>query len=680
MSPADDAREAEPTAGAPKEGPGFFREVADFVVTNYASADPRSLGLFRIMLGSLLFFDVLRRFPDLTDFYSNAGVVSNHFAMFRPMSSHLFSVYHAFSTPTEVTVLACVHLAVNFGLIIGWRTKLMHVLAALLITSLNSRSVMLENGGWVVLNLLTVWSLFLPLGRRFSVDALRRSWSEWRESTVESLNDRLAPKRDVRQVVSLAVTALIAQWVVIYAFNVVHKNGPAWRDGSAVYYFFQQDRMVTALGAWVRELLPMSAIQGMTFGTLIVESMIAFLLVVPAWTRHARMVAFMLAFALHGGIDAVVQLGPFSWAMIFVFFVFIPKSYWDWVEERLRKRSSPRTVVFDADDGFSITFCRFLKRIDLLGLVRFAGAPGAKRPTPGPELPEAVTQKLVRKTLVVVDDTGEKHWTGAEALVRLCDALVIPRSLARVFGLGWFDSLVSKAARRRKRLTRGFALSDLRSDAVEEAATQPSTLHGLGENIRHYSAQVAVVAVLLATGSQVLMENHAIPPALKLKDRPEWMSAVVIYPRLFQGWSMFAPGPPMEDGRIVVDGRTVDGRKLDPFTGKEPNWEVQPKNGFRMNQLWGDFHRRFGEHRFRAYLHGVRDYLLAHHERNGEPADKLMAFDMWYVSEIIPPPGQPKKPPTRRRLLNHGVVTDPTPFPSDRPEPKVPAAPKAPPK
>jgi hypothetical protein len=42
----------------------------------------------------------------------------------------------------------------------------------------------------VVLTELVVWSMFLPVGRRFSVDALRASLEARRETTPEALNDR----------------------------------------------------------------------------------------------------------------------------------------------------------------------------------------------------------------------------------------------------------------------------------------------------------------------------------------------------------------------------------------------------------------------------------------------------------------------------------------------------------
>jgi hypothetical protein len=120
-----------------------------------------------------------------------------------------------------VKVLFAIHLLVCLLFIVGWKTRVMHVLMAMLLVSADSRNVMIENGGWVVLILLTVWSAFLPLGRRFSVDALLASLKARRENSIAALAERDDPPRDTRPVVSLAVAALILQWAVIYYFNVV---------------------------------------------------------------------------------------------------------------------------------------------------------------------------------------------------------------------------------------------------------------------------------------------------------------------------------------------------------------------------------------------------------------------------------------------------------------------------
>jgi hypothetical protein len=44
----------------------------------YFTIDPRSLGLCRLGLGALLLYDLLRRVPGLSTWYSNQGLVPNH--------------------------------------------------------------------------------------------------------------------------------------------------------------------------------------------------------------------------------------------------------------------------------------------------------------------------------------------------------------------------------------------------------------------------------------------------------------------------------------------------------------------------------------------------------------------------------------------------------------------------
>ena len=102
------------------------------LVALYGSLDPRSLGAMRIALGAVLAVDVALKFPEVAAHFSNAGWLSNHYALFRPMSSHLFSVYFAFGSPHEVMVLLTFQLLVCLLLLIGYRTKLMQLLALLL--------------------------------------------------------------------------------------------------------------------------------------------------------------------------------------------------------------------------------------------------------------------------------------------------------------------------------------------------------------------------------------------------------------------------------------------------------------------------------------------------------------------------------------------------------------------
>jgi hypothetical protein len=165
----------------------------------------------------------------------------------------------------------------------------------------------------------------------------------------------------------------------------------------------------------------------------------------------------------------------------------------------------------------------------------------------------------------------------------------------------------------------------------------------------------AVILLVLACGLQVVVDNADLWSD-RAPRQPYWLRALVVYPRMFQGWSMFAPSPALFDSRLVVDGVTANGRRLDPLTGETPVFEVAPPSARRMNQIWGDFHRRIGDKRFDVYREGLKEFLRRHHELVKRPDEKLVAFEAWFVTEAVPAPGQKKTPPERRLLFTEGVM------------------------
>jgi hypothetical protein len=50
----------------------------------------------------------------------------------------------------------------------------------------------------------------------------------------------------------LAYLFVCIQWATIYFFNVIHKSGVTWHDGSAVHYVLWQNRVATHLAAFLR--------------------------------------------------------------------------------------------------------------------------------------------------------------------------------------------------------------------------------------------------------------------------------------------------------------------------------------------------------------------------------------------------------------------------------------------
>ena len=74
--------------------------------------------------------------------------------------------------------------------------------------------------------------------------------------------------------------------------------------------------------------------------------------------------------------------------------------------------------------------------------------------------------------------------------------------------------------------------------------------------------------------NQAIVELWVINRRIKVP-QPEALRLLSHKMRFLQGWFMFSPNPVMDDGTIVVDAITVDGRHIDPFTGgKPPNFDL----------------------------------------------------------------------------------------------------------
>lgn len=285
----------------------------------YLTVDRRVLGAVRIATGLVLLYDLVRRFRLIDVLYANTGVLSNHFVLFNPEERPQLSFLTAFSTPGEVTAaflgIGLVYACYTLGLF----TRVMQVLALVCLTSTNSRNLFVEDGGVSTLIALCLWSAFLPLGDRFSLDAILRA------AKLPHVRARVAARRRLQKpVTSFAVLALFLQILVIYVLNAAQKSGETWHDGSAVHYVLWQARINTPFGFWLAQHEPAWFSPFATRGTILVESAIPLLLAYP-YRRWTRTLGFALACGLHLGIAAVMSLGPFSYAMMALVLTQLPE-------------------------------------------------------------------------------------------------------------------------------------------------------------------------------------------------------------------------------------------------------------------------------------------------------------------------------------------------------------------
>jgi predicted DCC family thiol-disulfide oxidoreductase YuxK len=635
--------------------------VGDLVQARYFTADARWLGAFRIGFGALLTWDCGRRFCEAREYYSNEGFFPNHFSLFRPMGDGVFSFLHAFSTLAEVRTVMALMLAVFVSYTVGYRTRLMQVLAFISITSLDARNLFVENGGDVLVNVMAFFTILLPLGRRLSVDALLASLRARHEASPEALNDRSQPPHPDDTVVSLLVVLLFLQLATIYFFNAVHKTGVGWMNGSAIWWFLQQDRIVTQLGIFLREHLPYPIIRGFGYGALGIEFSLPWVLLFPFFRTWAVRVALLLGIGLHGGIALTSRLGPFSYAMMLFYVLFLGAADTALLGRWFGRETRRRTVIFDVDCGICLLICRVLKRLDPWERLTFVGN---DRPE---AFPAGIEAGLAERSVVVVDAAGRVH---AEERAVLEVGRALPFGIVFVAWLAVPGlSQLGRAAYRLVAQNRVAISSFLGLGAcglgrpgdtpdepvtVERAGTWRATKAGGANLVR----EALVAMFLVGAVIQTVNDNQYLNRRVHVR-RPEWVVSVVNTFRLLEGWGMFAPEPPYDDGHVVVDARTKDGRKLDPFTGKLPDFDPYTTTGWGHEQFWCDYNNRI---RFDWHVPNrqhLREYLKHWHEYYGTPADELVAFDVWWVGDKSPPPGKVRgEPEVPQKLLSYGLVKD----------------------
>ena len=648
----------------------------------YLTFDRRTLGFARIMLGFLLCMDLVHRGAAWTDMYSTLGVLPNHVNLQRPQAWGAYSIFNAFSTPGEVRVLWAVAFLNAFCLMIGYRTKVAQILAVFFVAGMNGRVLLIENGGYVVNNLLAMWTAFLPLGDRFSVDALLASMKRRRETTADDLNDRsdmVAPGKDTLYVSVLGIVLLI-QLSAIYYFNVLHKTGPAWRNGTAVHYVLYVDRMATPIVSLLRDHIPNFLIIFMTKTTMVCEATMAIVLLSPLARTWARRLAVVMINTLHLAFGITFVLGPFAWSCCAFSTLLFTRDDWEIATATMRRAHRARTVVFDPASGGALFVCRLLKRLDRFELLTFEpaeGVPlgiGVRRPVAEgaqgaqgaqgelgrgaalaeiiaalplgplvawlPRLPgvDALLASLERRDLSGFFGLRVEGPAGAApppvdevmpapripALVVALSLVVVGGAVALAF---WLDKPMLSIAI----IVVTAALTILIDVGIVFPVLTTRTMRrAVGGVVR----ELFIVAMFAGAVNQALVELWVVNRRIKVP-QPEALRLLSHKMRYLQGWFMFSPNPVMDDGTIVVDALTVDGRHIDPFTGKEPYWDLSAKS-LGLTQIWCDYFNRIQLPANTAYRDSMKDYMYRLPQRTGHKEDAIVSGDVYWVKDNNP--------------------------------------------
>ncbi len=609
---------------------------------------PVTLGLGRILLALLLLADGIRRWGDLDVWYTNAGLMPNHTMLWAPQARFHLSAFFSMSDLHEARFLLLASLVIYLGLLAGWRTRLMTFLAMLAHVSLDCRIHYLLNGGDFALACMLVWANFLPLGSWLSVDALlaklRASRLVVNKQGVASLSlDAAAPPelfQPPSEVRVWAAVCLVAQVAVIYFFNYVHKDGSGWREGRVLYDVLHQDRIVTWLAVQVRPYLtPEISIFG-TRSTQVIEAALPALLLTPLASAHARRLAILLGMSLHLGFFVLLNLGSFSAVMMLWWFFLLPHGDLLFVLKKLLrpKEESAGTLYFDADCGICSVTARILLCMQATSPfgMRFAikanhvAAEEAKVP-----------EKRLGEEILWVGANGEQLW-GHLAMAAMIRTIPFCGPIAWLCRTGLADRAYKKVASNRIAISSFLGLGACGIARTPEPFAAPEPWRKwLGSQGKRVTNGVLLFTFVVFV-CQVLAQNRAVPPAIKILNRPFWVEWPVEYLHFGQGWRMFDESP-RTDFTVVVRALTVDGRLVDPLSERaspaSPPGAASIPDRLDHNQYFCDYLSKIAEDG--RYHHPLREWILAYPQRTGRANDSITAFQVVLVSDVSPAMGAP---------------------------------------
>ena len=318
--------------------PARWAERVRRTLAPHLGVDRRALAALRIALGSLLVADLALRARDLTAFYTDAGVLPRAVLIERyPVARYSI---HAVSGQAEVQLaLFLLAAIVALALLVGYRSRLAAAASLVLLVSLQLRNPLVLNAGDYLLRWLLFWSVLLPCGARWSVDARRRDGARPAADGVDdagssrqdepSGDDDGAGARD--RVVGFATAGLLLQVLAVYVVNLGWKlRGDAWPSGRAVRMVFSLEQFVVLFGdALAGHPLLLEAIGRLWLALLVVSPLLIVL------RRGGRTLLVVLLVGAHLGMAVTLRLGLFPFVAVAGLLPFLPGEIWQRIEDAI---------------------------------------------------------------------------------------------------------------------------------------------------------------------------------------------------------------------------------------------------------------------------------------------------------------------------------------------------------
>jgi predicted DCC family thiol-disulfide oxidoreductase YuxK len=592
-----------------------LRDFFGSTLREWATLDYRSLALLRISMGFTILLDLIQRATSLYSHYTDGGVLPRSDLLNLWGTKWMVSLHLASGDLWFQIILFCIAGIIALFLIFGYHTRFSIIASWFLLISLQTRNPLVLQGGDVVFRVTLFFMMFLPLANVWSLDRLFNR----------------IPRSKEKGVADFATLGYITQVSVLYIFTGLLKTGSAWHvDGSAVYYALNVDQLVTPMGVWLRNIP--SILPFFTHAVWFYETFGIILFLIPWKNWIFRTVGIIGFIALQIGFNSSMRLGLFGMITISALFGLLPSEFWEVIVapivRKIRVRGKPGlTIVYDAN-------CSFCHKLSVL-IARMLLLHSDTRIIPASEHMEAQKIMDAENSWVIIDDK-KSIYTGFRGFASVCEHSPYAKFIAPLFKI-WPVAPLGEVIYR--------MVADRRVLACvpEPVKRPPSVL------VTYFFSLV----VLFFTLYILALNFETLPNARTII--PEKLRPIASLTRLDQQFNMFAPTPLVEDGWYVMPGKLRNGTEIDVFSGhttvsyEKPTWVAYTYK----DQRWQKYLMNLWSSDLSEFRQGYGRYLCRTWNSKHSNDEELVSFDIIFMLERTPPPGQPQAPVVPTPIWHH---------------------------
>jgi hypothetical protein len=261
------------------------------------------ISLFRICLGLCVFISAILSGPDLMIWFGTQGWVSTHFNLgHRP---DLFLVLGG--GDSSVVFVYWTLVISSITLTLGLFSRISAGLVWLALISLNNYNPWAFDSGEALRRICAFFLMFSPCGSLLSLD--RYIAVKWKNDQRPAEEILAAPW--AQRLIQMQVACVY--WQAFWG----KLPGPAWQDGSALYYVLHLHQLTRVSIPFLFDNIWFCKLS--SWATLVIEFSLWALIWIKDW-RYAILIAGLF---LHIGIDLTMNIPVFEWAMMSTYLLFV---------------------------------------------------------------------------------------------------------------------------------------------------------------------------------------------------------------------------------------------------------------------------------------------------------------------------------------------------------------------